>query len=105
MKKNDRPLFVGYNRLKIKKDIEMECTRSCFWWGLFLSGIVTFGAGTGIALLWLFFEWLFRVSETSSSDYDDDDYDDEDKEDKPFDIDDDLSGDDEIYIYENFINK
>ncbi|MBO4643462.1 MAG: hypothetical protein J5716_02510 [Alphaproteobacteria bacterium] len=83
----------------------MECTRSCFWWGLFLSGIVTFGAGTGIALLWLFFEWLFRVSETSSSDYDDDDYDDEDKEDKPFDIDDDLSADDEIYIYENFIKK
>ena len=81
----------------------MECTRSCFWWGLLLSGIVTFGAGTGIALLWLFFEWLFRVSETSSSDYDDD-YD-EDKEDKPFDIDDDLSADDEIYIYENFINK
>ena len=83
----------------------MECTRSCFWWGLLLSGIVTFGAGTGIALLWLFFEWLFRVSETSSSDYDDEDYDDEDKEDKPFDIDDDLSADDEIYIYENFINK
>ena len=83
----------------------MECTHSCFWWGLLLSGIVTFGAGTGIALLWLFFEWLFKVSETSSSDYDDDDYDDEDKEDKPFDIDDDLSADDEIYIYENFINK
>ena len=40
-----------------------------------------------------------------SSDYDDDDYDDEDKEDKPFDIDDDLSADDEIYIYENFIKK
>lgn len=85
----------------------MECTHSCFWWGLLLSGIVTFGAGTGIALLWLFFEWLFKVSETSSSDYDDDDddYDDEDKEDKPFDFDDDLSADDEIYIYENFINK
>ena len=57
-----------------------------------------------LALLWLFFEWLFSVSETSSSsDYDDDD--DMDKEDKPFDIDDGLSADDEIYIYENFINK
>lgn len=75
-----------------------------FLGGLLLSGLVTFGAGTGIALLWLFFEWLFKVSETLSSDYDDD-YDDEDKEDKPFDIDDDLSADDEIYIYENFINK
>ena len=61
--------------------------------------------GTFLALAWLFLEWLFRVSETSSSDYDDEDYDDEDKEDKPFDIDDDLSADDEIYIYENFINK
>ena len=86
-----------------KKRMKMACTRSCFWWGLFLSGIVTFGGGTIFALLWLFFEWLFRVSETSSSDYDD--VDDEDKEDKPFDIDDDLSADDEIYIYENFLKK
>ena len=83
--------------------MKMACTHSCFWWGLFLSGIVTLGGGTVFALLWLFFEWLFRISESSSSDYDD--IDDEDKEDKPFDIDDDLSADDEIYIYENYIKK
>ncbi|MBO4521393.1 MAG: hypothetical protein J5787_09330 [Alphaproteobacteria bacterium] len=82
----------------------MECTRSCFWWGLLLSGLVTFGLGTFLALAWLFLEWGFSNSSgSSSSDYDD--VDDEDKEDKPFDIDDDLSADDEIYIYENFINK
>ena len=52
-----------------------------------------------LALLWLFFEWLFKFFAASSSDYD------ENKEDKPFDIDDDLSADDEMYIYETFINK
>lgn len=81
--------------------MEMECTRSCFWWGLLLSGLVTFGGGTFLALAWLFLEWVFsNNSGSSSSDYGDD-YD----EDKPFDIDDDLSADDEIYIYENFIKK
>lgn len=60
---------------------------------------MTFGGGTMLALLWLFFEWLFKFFAASSSDYD------ENKEDKPFDIDDDLSADDEMYIYETFINK
>ena len=96
---DDHPPFVGYNQSEIKKEIEKECTCNCFWWGLFLSVLVTFGGGTMLALLWLFFEWLFKFFAASSSDYD------ENKEDKPFDIDDDLSADDEMYIYETFINK